>query len=58
MDKRFKVYWMCHSDQWHIIPILDITFERVGRRLILGAQVGFLKRWCAVEFYMKEVING
>ena len=58
MTKRFTFYWMCHSDQWHIIPNVSITVENIGKRCVLGVGITFLKRWCAVEFDMKEVSHG
>ena len=58
---KINNYWMCKSDQWLILPSLRITIETMkGMRrtsgykdkdwLIVGFEIGFLKKWCAIEF--------
>jgi hypothetical protein len=54
--KRFTFYWMRPSGVWHLLPMLDVTIERVSFCIVLGVEARFLLWWSAVEIDLgKEV---
>lgn len=54
--KGVTVYLNADAGRWHLVPYLNVTIDSIGDiRRVLSVEVGWLKRWYAIEIDLKPI---
>lgn len=46
-------YWAKESGRWYLLPTFAITFERVGERNAIGAELYLFTVWFGIDITWK-----